>query len=404
MMCKEMMKRLLLLQLGLFVINLSVSDAQYARMPNASICYDDKELLDPAYLQVRALEEVPCLSNFPEGFTPKEVGTKLGYHFISGKHLLHGEKWIHYAEVCTWLGALRFAQVAKDMELVNLLKERFELLFTEEKNFLPVMNHVDLNMFGCLPLEFYKVTGEKRYYDLGLPYADTQWKAPVDAKIEEKEYAKKGYSWQTRLWIDDMFMITIIQSQAYKVTGNEKYINRAAKEMVYYLDELQRLNGLFYHAPDVPYLWARGNGWMAAGMAELLKALPENNKDRNRILEGYKKMMQSLKEYQGKDGMWNQLIDQPDCWPETSGSAMFAYAIITGVKQGWLNSNEYVSVARHAWLALVSYIDEHGDVREVCIGTNKKDDKQYYYDRPRIVGDYHGQAPYLWCATALMEE
>ena len=30
-------------------------------------------------------------------------------------------------------------------------------------------------------------------------------------------------------------------------------------------------------------------------------------------------------------------------------------------------------------------------------------DKQYYYDRPRITGDYHGQAPYLWCVTALME-
>ena len=49
------------------------------------------------------------------------------------------------------------------------------------------------------------------------------------------------------------------------------------------------------------------------------------------------------------------------------------------------------------------YIDKNGDVREVCVGTNKKNDKQYYYDRPRITGDYHGQAPYLWCATALLE-
>ena len=236
-----------------------------------------------------------------------------------------------------------------------------------------------------------------------MPYADTQWELPTDATPEEKRNAEKGFSWQTRLWIDDMFMITIVQSQAYRVTGEKKYIDRAAREMVYYLDELQRSNGLFYHAPDVPFFWARGNGWMAAGMAELLKALPENNRDRDRILEGYRKMMDSLKAYQGKDGMWNQLIDQSDCWPETSGSAMFAYAIITGVKQGWLDKKEYAPVARRAWLALVPYIDEEGDVREVCVGTNKKNDKQYYYDRPRIAGDYHGQAPYLWCATALME-
>lgn len=350
-----------------------------------------------------ALGEELDLSSFPEGFTPKEIGAKLGRHFIPGEHFLHGGKWIHYAEVCTWLGALRYAEVAEDQELIGLLQKRFEHLFTSDKAYLPIMNHVDLNMFGCLPLEFYKVTGDKRYYDLGMPYADTQWKVPVDVTEEGKAYAKKGFSWQTRLWIDDMFMITIIQSQAYRATGNKKYIERAAKEMVYYLDELQRPNGLFYHAPDVPFYWARGNGWMAAGMTELLKALPGNNADRKRIMKGYLTMMENLKKYQGRDGMWNQLIDQPDFWPETSGSAMFTYAIITGIKKGWLDKKVYTPIARKAWLALVSYIDENGDVRETCVGTNKKNDKQYYYDRPRITGDYHGQAPYLWCATALME-
>jgi len=38
------------------------------------------------------------------------------------------------------------------------------------------------------------------------------------------------------------------------------------------------------------------------------------------------------------------------------------------------------------------------------VGTNKKNSKQYYYDRPRRTGDYHGQGPYLWCAAALMEK
>jgi len=355
--------------------------------------------------QIRlALGENPGLDDFPAGFTPQEVGARLVDRFIPANHFLHGGKWIHYAEVCTWLGALRFAQAAGDTVLTGRLKNRFEPLFNEESAYLPVRNHVDLNMFGSLPLEFYQITKDQRYYDLGLPYADTQWKLPKNAKPEEKASARKGFSWQTRLWIDDMFMITVIQSQAYRATGDKKYINRAAKEMVYYLDELQRPNGLFYHAPDVPFFWARGNGWMAAGMAELLKILPENNPDRARILDGYRKMMASLRDFQGKDGMWNQLIDEPDFWPETSGSAMFAYAIITGIKHGWLDKNEYVPVARRAWLALVPYINEAGDVREVCVGTNKQNDRDYYYNRPRVAGDFHGQAPYLWCVTALMEK
>ena len=259
-------------------------------------------------------------------------------------------------------------------------------------------------MFGSLPLELYRITKEKRYLELGIPYADTQWAVPGTAGESAKGWAEKGYSWQTRLWIDDMYMITIVQTRAYQVTGNREYIDRAAKEMVLYLDELQRPNGLFYHAPDVPFYWGRGNGWMAAGMAELLRSLPAGSPYRPRILQGFRTMMASLKSYQTPGGLWNQLIDKPDCWVETSGSAMFTFAFIEGVKHGWLDAKEYAPAARKAWMALVDYIDDRADVTEVCVGTNKKNDERYYYDRPRHTGDYHGQAPYLWCAVALLEE
>ena len=199
-------------------------------------------------------------------------------------------------------------------------------------------------------------------------------------------------------------MITIVQTQAYRVTGDRKYIDRAAREMVMYLDELQCPNGLFYHASDVPFYWGRGYGWMAAGMAELLSSLPEDSEYRLRILHGYRTMMKSLKKYQSSNGLWHQLLDHPDCWIETSGSAMFTFAFIKGVKNGWLDAKEYAPAARKAWMAMVKYIDENNNVKSVCEGTNKKNDKQYYYDRKQNVGDYHGQAPYLWCAVALLEE
>lgn len=227
-------------------------------------------------------------------------------------------------------------------------------------------------MFGSLPLELYKITKDQRYLDLGLPYADTQWQLPENAKPKEKEWDQKGYSWQTRLWIDDMYMITIVQTQAYRVTGDRKYIDRAAREMVMYLDELQCPNGLFYHASDVPFYWGRGNGWMAAGMAELLSSLPEDSEYRLRILHGYRTMMKSLKKYQSSNGLWHQLLDHPDCWIETSGSAMFTFAFIKGVKNGWLDAKEYAPAARKAWMAMVKYIDENNNVKSVCEGTNKR--------------------------------
>ena len=307
--------------------------------------------------------------DFPVKADPKTVGNKLSRRLMETKHQLYFDRGIHYAEVCTWL---------------------------------PPPIHVDQNMFGCLPLRFYNITKDQRYLDLGLPYADTQWQLPANANEEERKWDKKGYSWQTRLWIDDMYMITIVQSEAYKATGDPKYINRAAKEMVLYLDELQHPNGLFYHAPDVPYYWGRGDGWMAVGMTELLFNLPKNDPNRDRIMKGYLLMMNNLKKYVNKDGLWNQLIDQPDFWTETSGSAMFTYAMILGVQNGWLDKEEFAPIARRAWLGLCNYIDDKNDLTEVCIGTGKKNSKQYYMDRPRIAGDYHGQAPMIWCAYALL--
>ena len=141
---------------------------------------------------------------------------------------------------------------------------------------------------------------------------------------------------------------------------------------------------------------------MAAGMSELLRSLPRSNPDRPRIMVGYQKMMAGLLKNQSADGMWRQLIDDSESWQETSGTGMFTFAMITGVKNGWLDKKTYAPAARKAWLALISYLDEKNDIREVCEGTNKKSDRQYYLDRKRVVGDLHGQAPVLWCASALL--
>ena len=153
--------------------------------------------------------------------------------------------------------------------------------------------------------------------------------------------------------------------------------------MVAYLDKLQQPNGLFYHAPDVPFFWGRGDGWVAAGMAEMLRSLPADHPQRARILAGYKLMMAALLKYQGKDGMWRQLIDHDEAWPETSSTAMFTFAMITGVKNGWLDAATYGPAARKAWIAVIGYIDQNDDIANVCEGTNKTNSLEYYLERKR---------------------
>lgn len=348
------------------------------------------------------------LRNFPKGSSPKVIGKLLADHFVATPHTNFGRptppKTITYPETCAWYGALGFAKVTGDKTLLAQLADRFEPFFHQDSSMVPVADHVDYSVFGSVPLELYMQTREQKYLDLGKKMADNQWATPSGPRVnaDARKYYAMGLSWQTRLWVDDMFMITALQTQAYRATGNRTYIDHAAKEAVTYLDSLQKPNGLFYHAPDVPFFWGRGNGWFAVGMAELLRSLPKDHADRPRIMEGFQKMMASLRRYQSESGMWNQLIDDPASWPETSCTGMFTFAMITGVKEGWLDKKRYGPVARKGWLALVTYINPDGDIREVCEGTNKKNDHQYYLDRKRNTGDMHGQAPVLWCAAALL--
>lgn len=346
---------------------------------------------------------------WPNGKSPEEVGMRIAEKFLNTPHSLYGNTrppkkptQITYPDVCTWLGGLWFSKVTKNKELFNRFEDRFNPLFMNEKHLQPKPNHVDNNVFGAVPLEFYLKTKQEKYLKLGLHYADTQWQLPENAKSKEKAYHDKGYSWQTRIWIDDMFMITAVQALAYRATNDEKYINRAAKEMVLYLNEIQLENGLFYHSPEAHYSWGRGNGWMAVGMSELLHHLPKGNPNRERIMKGYKEMMVALLKYQEEDGMWRQIIDDVEAWKETSSTAMFTYAMITGVKNGWLDKKIYGAAARKAWLILVDYLNEDDELTEVCAGTNIKNSREHYMNRPRIIGDLHGQAPLLWCATALL--
>lgn len=356
------------------------------------------------------------LVNFPEGSQPEKIGIKLTQRFLQTKPSFWGNvnsqytaDHITYPDVCAWLGACWFTKATKNDALYNALVDKFEPLFTTEKHLQPDLNttagnKVDYYVFGAVPLEIYTRKDESRYKELGMKYADGQWTLPATATPSQKDWHADGYSWQTRLWIDDMFMITALQAQAYLATGDERYIERTAREMVLYLDRLQRDNGLFFHAPDAPFFWARGNGWMAVGMTEVLRILPKAARYhvyRERIMDGYQQMMATLLKYQMPDGMWGQLIDNMSSWKETSGSAMFAYAMITGVRNGWLDKEKYGTAARKAWLALLTYLDTNYDIRNVCEGTGAKNDYQYYLDRRRWTGDLHGQAALLWCAYAL---
>ena len=330
-----------------------------------------------------------------ENSNPEVVGTKIVYQLLERDEIMMYEtdflNTVHYAEAITAMGALKMAHYLNDSSLVGQLRDRYNDVLAHFDT-LPA-NHVDANVIGVLPLQFYHWSKNPDYKRMGLEMADKQWGNP----------SPEGLTNQIRYWIDDMYMIGILQIEAFKATGDSGYIDRVALTMDDYLKKLQQPNGLFFHGPDAPFFWSRGNGWMAVALAELVAVLSQNHPCYNSISESYMDMINSLVGYQTETGLWRQLIDNEDAWEETSGSAMFAYSIKLGLDHGIISGDKYQEAWKNAWQALVNSLDADGKLEGICVGTGQSDDVQYYLNRPAVTGDLHGQAPMLWLSLNILE-
>src|SRR5260370_38566620 len=106
------------------------------------------------------LPAAPQTNYFPDGPaapSPAEVGKRVDEHFVTSPHA--GPRHIVYQEVCTWYGALTFAQLSGDKGLSAKLIQRFDPLMTPaEAHLIGKDRHVDFTVFGTVPLEIYQHT------------------------------------------------------------------------------------------------------------------------------------------------------------------------------------------------------------------------------------------------------
>ena len=323
----------------------------------------------------------------PAGAEPDAVGLRLAQLFNS--QASDGTR--HYKEACGWYGALQVASVLDEQSLMTSLINRYEPYKDAYASLLAGTGSVDENVWGIVPAEIYLLNSDPQCLADALALADHQ---------------QSNSSAQIRNAVDDMFMMTGLQVQAYRASGDTGYLDYMAPIMVDYLSA-QQSDGLFYQLSSGSEKWSRGNGWFASGLTEMLRELDPSHPNYAAIRQGYERMMEGLLGYQiqsGNDaGLWLQVIDYTgtDCFAETSGSAMFTNAMVTGVKNGWLDCETYGPAARSAWIALVANLQPDGrmmNISDWMYGGTVSD----YCTRARVTGDNHGQAPMMWAAVALL--
>ena len=108
--------------------------------------------------------------------------------------------------------------------------------------------------------------------------------------------------------------------------------------------------------------WSRGNGWVVAGLARLLDALPAADPRRADYENLLRQMMAKLITLQAADGFWRSDLLNPNAFPtpESSGTAFFCFALAWGMNHGVLDRATYLDSARRAWSALGTAVSTAG--------------------------------------------
>ena len=84
--------------------------------------------------------------------------------------------------------------------------------------------------------------------------------------------------------------------------------------------------------------------------------------------------------------MWRQVIDEEGSYREMTSTCMITFAILRGLREGWLDEAEFLPAVEAAWPAIQERISSKGELIDVCTGTGKQKSLQAYFDRPAILG------------------
>lgn len=213
---------------------------------------------------------------------------------------------------------------------------------------------------GQTYLDLYQIYQQRK---MMLPTKET-----LDAQRKVPDVPGKPVWW----WCDALFMGPATWADLYRATGNRAYLDYMDREFWITSNLLYRPQEKLY-SRDISYLnarskngqlifWSRGNGWVMAGIARTLDAMPKDYPSRPRYVEQFKQMASRIATLQGADGLWHTDLLDPDAYPapEVSGSAFYVYALAWGINQGLLDSATYLPAVKKGWKGLLDHVYQDG--------------------------------------------
>jgi rhamnogalacturonyl hydrolase YesR len=324
-------------------------------------------------------------------------------------------------------------QSTGDRRYFDYIKQQIDPFIDRDGNLTGVkLNSLDNAMAGNIVVGLYEHTHDPRYR-----LAATQIRKMFDSYPRN---ADGGFWHNPRLpgemWVDGVFMGEMFLLRYGDSIGDRKYcFDEAVKQITVFAHHaLKGDSGLYYHAwaanPELatvvpqrkvrwadpatglsPEVWSEGLGWYSLVVVEALKRLPADYPGRADVLGIYKRLAVGLKHAQDPTtGGWFFIVDRPDRkdnWIDTSGSAMFTFALERGIELGLLDRREYASVVAAGYRAITrnARINSDGfvDIESACDGVCVQASYADYVGCKRVLNAKEAVAGFLW-ATTIVEK
>jgi unsaturated rhamnogalacturonyl hydrolase len=168
------------------------------------------------------------------------------------------------------------------------------------------------------------------------------------------------------IWVDSLMMMAVFSAQWGDFVGDEALKDFGLAQPAIFASVLQDpATGLFRHAwktksgapiPETDAFWLRGNGWVLVSIAELLEHVRPDSAQARDMIRIFRKTADGLIAYQQPTGLWDMIANLPGfSYPETSGTALVAYALARGVHRGWLPPS-YLAPAKAAFAGVTAML------------------------------------------------
>lgn len=341
-------------------------------------------------------------------------------------------KW-NYIDGCMIKAVLQMYAISKDEKYLKFADDFIDYRVFEDgtiDGYNVGEKNIDNVNAGKTLFELYDLTGKEKYRKaIDLVYS----------QIEIMPRCKSGNFWHkdiypNQVWLDGMYMGQPFYLEYETRFNNRKNYDDIFSQFKFVIENMRNpLNGLYFHAMDTSreafwcdkvtglsqLSWLRAIGWYSMALLDSLEIVDNSDHkfdaEVKMLQDAFVDLINSMIKYQDESGMWYQVVNfggMDKNYLETSGSSIMAYALLKGVRLGFLPESyrAYGEKAFHGICDQYLSTDENGNLHldGICLvaglgGANRRPGTyDYYMSEPVVKDDAKGVGPFLLAYTEML--